>query len=79
MASGRSFVRSRGVTTTPPHSKSSTRREQEVTTRFEDVEGIDSAKEELEEIVDFLKNPDKYYDTEPAALSDLHRLNWHLA
>ena len=35
--------------------------EQEVTTRFEDVEGIDSAKEELEEIVDFLKNPDKYY------------------
>ena len=35
--------------------------EEEVTTRFEDVEGIDSAKEELEEIVDFLKQPEKYY------------------
>ncbi len=27
---------------------------------FDDVAGIDEAKEELEEIVDFLKNPDKY-------------------
>ena len=27
---------------------------------FEDVAGIDEAKEELNEIVDFLKNPDKY-------------------
>ena len=35
--------------------------ENEVTTRFKDVEGIDSAKDELEELVDFLKNPDKYY------------------
>jgi len=35
--------------------------ESDVTTRFKDVEGIDSAKDELEEIVDFLKNPDKYY------------------
>ena len=35
--------------------------ENEVTTRFKDVEGIDSAKDELEEIVDFLKNPGKYY------------------
>ena len=35
--------------------------EDEVTTRFKDVEGIDSAKDELEEIVDFLKNPEKYY------------------
>jgi cell division protease FtsH len=32
--------------------------EQPVT--FEDVAGIDEAKEELTEIVDFLKNPDKY-------------------
>jgi cell division protease FtsH len=32
--------------------------EQHVT--FEDVAGIDEAKEELTEIVDFLKNPDKY-------------------
>jgi len=35
--------------------------EQEVTTRFKDVEGIDSAKDELEEIVDFLKSPEKYF------------------
>ena len=27
---------------------------------FDDVAGIDEAKEELTEIVDFLKNPDKY-------------------
>src|SRR3979409_1546220 len=32
--------------------------EQRVT--FEDVAGIDEAKEELTEIVDFLRNPDKY-------------------
>ena len=35
--------------------------EDNVTTRFTDVEGIDSAKDELEEIVDFLKNPERYY------------------
>mgnify|MGYP003627004673 FL=1 len=35
--------------------------DQEVETRFTDVEGIDSAKEELEEIVDFLKNPERYF------------------
>ena len=35
--------------------------EEDVTTRFTDVEGIDSAKDELEEIVDFLKNPERYY------------------
>ena len=27
---------------------------------FDDVAGIDEAKEELTEIVDFLRNPDKY-------------------
>ena len=35
--------------------------DQEVDTRFADVEGIDAAKEELEEIVDFLKQPEKYF------------------
>ena len=34
--------------------------EENVETRFTDVEGIDSAKYELEEIVDFLKNPMRY-------------------
>lgn len=34
--------------------------EQSIETRFTDVEGIDSAKYELEEIVDFLKNPERY-------------------
>lgn len=35
--------------------------EQEIETRFTDVEGIDAAKDELEEIVDFLKQPDRYF------------------
>ena len=35
--------------------------EEEIKTRFEDVEGIDAAKDELEEIVDFLKQPDRYF------------------
>jgi cell division protease FtsH len=35
--------------------------DQEVDTRFSDVEGIDAAKDELEEIVDFLKQPEKYF------------------
>ena len=34
----------------------------EINTGFDDVAGCDEAKYELEEIVDFLKNPDKYYD-----------------
>ena len=34
--------------------------EQSIETRFTDVEGIDSAKYDLEEIVDFLKNPERY-------------------
>ena len=35
--------------------------EENVETRFSDVEGIDSAKDELEEIVDFLKQPERYF------------------
>ena len=37
--------------------------EGELDTRFADVEGIDAAREELEEIVDFLKNTEKYEAT----------------
>lgn len=33
-----------------------------ITTRFSDVQGIDTARGELEEIVDFLKYPEKYMD-----------------
>ncbi len=32
----------------------------EIETRFSDVAGADNAKRDLEEVVDFLKNPDKY-------------------
>jgi len=35
--------------------------EEDIKTRFDDVEGIDAAKDELEEIVDFLKQPEKYF------------------
>ena len=37
--------------------------EKQIPTRFEDVQGIDSAKDELEEIVDFLREPEKYFGT----------------
>jgi len=36
--------------------------EGDIITRFSDVAGVDEAKEELFEVVDFLKNPQKYKD-----------------
>jgi cell division protease FtsH len=36
--------------------------EGDIVTRFNDVAGVDEAKEELVEVVDFLKNPQKYTD-----------------
>ncbi|MDR3130324.1 MAG: ATP-dependent zinc metalloprotease FtsH [Treponema sp.] len=36
--------------------------EGDITTRFNDVAGVDEAKEELVEVVDFLRNPKKYTD-----------------
>ena len=37
--------------------------EKYIPTRFEDVQGIDSAKDELYEIIDFLRDPEKYMIT----------------
>ena len=57
----RAFFSSRGNMPNPFIKSTEFTMEQEVTTRFTDVEGIDSAKEELEEIVDFLKKPERYF------------------
>jgi cell division protease FtsH len=43
-------------------SKNRARLNREKTTTFKDVAGVDEEKEELEEIIDFLKNPKKYND-----------------
>ena len=37
--------------------------EKQIASRFEDVQGIDNAKDELEEIVDFLREPEKFFGT----------------
>ena len=50
----------RGGGGNPFASKGELKAEVDIKTRFTDVEGIDNAKEELEELVDFLKNPTKY-------------------
>ncbi len=41
-------------------SRASAVEEGQITTRFSDVAGVDEAKEELVEVVDFLKSPQKY-------------------
>jgi cell division protease FtsH len=46
----------------PGGSKASAVDEGQVKTRFSDVAGVDEAKEELVEVVDFLKSPKKYTD-----------------
>ena len=43
-------------------SKASAVEEGSIKTRFSDVAGVDEAKEELVEVVDFLKTPEKYTD-----------------
>ena len=42
--------------------KSRARLNRKSTTTFKDVAGADEEKEEFEEVIDFLKNPQKYYD-----------------
>ncbi|MDR1786014.1 MAG: ATP-dependent zinc metalloprotease FtsH [Spirochaetaceae bacterium] len=46
----------------PGGAKASAVEEGKVKTRFSDVAGVDEAKEELVEVVDFLKSPKKYTD-----------------
>ena len=58
---GRALIdRMRGAANPMEIMKADNEVETDVKTRFADVEGIDAARQELEEIVDFLKNPDKY-------------------
>ena len=60
----RSFMFSGGPGGMPPNpflKNQDFNAEKEITTRFSDVEGIDAAKDELEEIVDFLKQPERYF------------------
>jgi cell division protease FtsH len=57
---GRQGVRSAGATNKLGKSNARVYSESSIRTRFGDVAGVDEAKEELEEIIAFLKNPWKY-------------------
>jgi len=60
----RSFMFSGGPGGMPPNpflKNQEFKVEEDIETRFSDVEGIDAAKDELEEIVDFLKQPERYF------------------
>ena len=60
----RSFMFSGGSGGMPPNpflKNQEFKVEEDIETRFSDVEGIDAAKDELEEIVDFLKQPERYF------------------
>ncbi|OAL52371.1 ATP-dependent metallopeptidase Hfl [Pyrenochaeta sp. DS3sAY3a] len=54
------FVETSGVLKKVGGTTSAEVRPEHQTTRFSDVHGCDEAKEELLDVVDFLKNPDKY-------------------
>ena len=54
------FVETSGVLKKVGGSASAEVRPEHQNTRFTDVQGCDEAKEELQDVVDFLKNPDRY-------------------
>lgn len=54
------FIESMGVMRKVGNGRSSQVKPEHQTTRFSDVQGCDEAKEELQDIVDFLKNPERY-------------------
>jgi ATP-dependent metalloprotease len=54
------FVETSGVLKKVGGTQSAEIRPETQTTRFTDVQGCDEAKEELQDVVDFLKNPERY-------------------